>query len=85
MSDLFFRLGYGFLAIALLFSAGLLPRFARRFYPQIPLPGAARRGAAPVIFSLLAAACFAGYGLPALVVVAVGGAVLIAKSRLRNP
>ena len=74
-------LGWMFIALAALFSLALLPRLAGRFYPT--RPGYVTRLAAPVIFGLIAAACFAGYGLPALAVIAVVGFAQIIANRKR--
>ena len=71
--------GWMFAAIAALFTLGLMPLFARRYYPgPTSLPG---RLAAPMIFALLSVACFAGMALQALSLVAVLGVALIAVSR----
>lgn len=71
--------GWLFAAMAAIFALGLTPQGARRFYPASPkLPG---RLAAPVVFALLAAACFAGVAVEALSVVVVGGVTQIGVSR----
>ena len=71
-----------FTALALGSLLGLTPRFRARIYPENPNTLAC--AAAPVLFSLLAVACFAGLALPALGFVAVAGLVLIAISRTRQ-
>lgn len=75
MDTLFYGLGGCFVGLALFFLLGLTKPFAQRFYPENP--GVVRRAAAPVLFSLLAIACFRGNGLSAMLFVAVAGAVLI--------
>ena len=72
-------LGWMFLGLAALFSLGLVPRMAGQFYPT--RPGFVTRLAAPVTFGLLAAACFAGFAIPALYTVAVVGTALIVYRR----
>jgi hypothetical protein len=72
-------LGWMFLGIATLLSLGLAPRLAGRFYPT--RPRFVTRLAAPVIFGVLAALCFAGFATPALYVVAVAGIALIVYRR----
>ncbi|HEX4612821.1 MAG TPA: hypothetical protein VH092_31795 [Urbifossiella sp.] len=72
-------LGWTFLGLTALFSLGLVPRLASRFYPTRPV--LLVRLAAPVIFSVLAAACFAGLAFPAVCVVAAVGTALIVRRR----
>ena len=74
--------GWMFVGLAALFSLGIVPRGAGRFYPT--RPGVRVRLAAPVIFGLLAVACFMGVGLPALSTVAVLGVAQILVSRRAN-
>ncbi len=76
------QFGWMFVAIAALFTLGLIPRFARRFYPGSP--SLLRRLAAPVIFLLLAAACFAGMALPSLSLVVLLGTAMIAVTRRKG-
>lgn len=71
--------GWMFAALAALFTLGSTAPFARRFYPSAP--SFLRRLAAPVIFALLAVACFRGAALPALSFVVILGAVQIVVSR----
>ena len=78
----FAPLGWCFLAIAGLFLLGLTPRFAPRFYPDAS--GVVARAAAPVLFALLAAACFGGWGQPALVTTTLVGAALCVLQRRRD-
>ena len=80
--DFYQRLGWGFLLIAAIFSLGLARPFARRFYPGSP--GFIPRLAAPVIFALLAAACFAGVGMLVFVLTATLGLTQIVVSRSRR-
>ncbi len=75
------RLGWTFLGVALLFSLGLLPRLAARFYPG--RPSVLIRLAAPVIFASLSAACFCGFAMPVLAALAVVGSVFVVLSRRR--
>lgn len=79
MSD---SLGWCFVAIAGLFLLGLLPAFAARFYPQSV--GVVPRAAAPVLFALLSMACFSGFGLWALGLIALGGGALVVLQRRRD-
>jgi hypothetical protein len=72
-------LGWMFLGIAALFSLGLVPPLAGRFYPT--RPRFVIRLAAPVIFGFLTASCFAGFATPALYAVAVAGTVMIVYRR----
>ena len=72
-------LGWMFVALAALFALALVPRLAVRFYPA--RPGVGTRSAAPVIFSLLAGACFSGFDMPALVAVVLLGSAQIITSR----
>jgi hypothetical protein len=81
--DPFFeRFGWCMVAVASIFALGLVPRLASRFYRGSP--GFARRLAAPVIFSVLAAACFLGIGGELLILVAVLGLTQIIMSRRRK-
>ena len=67
-TDYFLKLmGWNFLLIAVVFALGLATPFARRFYPSSP--SFVRRLAAPIIFIVLAVACFAGVGRWALICV----------------
>ena len=73
-------LGWTFTGIAALFSFGLVPSLAAWFYPT--RPGFFTRLAAPVIFAVMAAACFAGFSTPVLVTVAVlGTAVIVTRKK----
>ncbi|MGH7940687.1 MAG: hypothetical protein ACREFR_06400 [Limisphaerales bacterium] len=64
--DIFNKImGWDFVVIAAIFALGLVKPFVRRFYPASA--GFIRRLAAPVIFSALAATCFAGVGLWAFI------------------
>ena len=71
--------GWMFVGLAALFSLGVVPRWAGRFYPT--KPGLRVRLAAPVIFGLLAAACFVGAGFLALGTVVVLGGVQVLVNR----
>ena len=75
-------MGWNFLLIAVVFALGLATLFARRFYPSSP--SFVRRLAAPIIFIVLAVACFAGIGRWALICVTVLGLALIIVSRWRR-
>lgn len=74
--------GWMFVMLTAIFTLGLMPHFARRFYPTAP-PFAVHL-AAPVIFALLASACFLGLAMKALSVVVVLGMAQIVVSRLRG-
>lgn len=75
-------LGWMFLGLAAMFSLGLIPPMAVRFYPT--RPGLVARLAAPATFGLLAAACFAGFATPALYAVAgVGTSLIVNRRRTR--
>lgn len=77
-------LGWMFVALATIFALGIIGPLTLRYYPgQTTLP---HRLAAPVIFSVLAAACFAGIGKGALIFVASLGLALAIRRRwqLRN-
>jgi hypothetical protein len=81
--DVFNQLmGWDFVLIAAVFALGLTKTFARRFYPA--LPSLKHRLAAPIIFSTLAAACFAGFGFWALTRVATLGLALMIVTRWRR-
>ncbi|QJX00735.1 hypothetical protein [Frigoriglobus tundricola] len=74
------QLGWTFTGIAALFSLGLVPGLAARFYPT--RPGFFTRFAVPVIFAVMATASFAGFSTPVLVTVAVlGTAVIITRKK----
>ena len=73
-------LGWTLLSLAAVFSLGAAPWGARCFYPKAPSLG--RRLAAPILFLLLALACFAGIGFPVMVALAVvGGAQAVRAHR----
>lgn len=79
MNTFFLSLGVLFLGLALFFLLGLLPRFARRFYPG--RPGVVARAAAPLIFAGLAFACFRGAALPTLLLLVTVGSAMILRKR----
>lgn len=83
MDAFYSSLAWLFTALSLGGLLGLTPRFRAKIYPENP--NALLCAAAPVLFSLLAVACFCGLGLAALSVVAVGGLALIAIARSRRP
>lgn len=74
--------GWTFIIVAAIFTLGLMPRFARRFYPTAPR--FLVRLAAPVIFALLATACFLGLALKALSIVVILGMAQIIVSQWRG-
>jgi len=78
-SNFYPHFGWCLLALALLFLMGLLPPIARRFYPE--RPNFRLRMAAPVIFAVLACACFAGIGLAAMILTITIGMALIGYNR----
>lgn len=79
--DYFYKLmGWKFLFLAAFFTLGLVPQFARRFYPNSP--SCARRLAAPLIFAGLAVTCCAGVGIWALACFTVLGLTQSVVSRL---
>jgi hypothetical protein len=67
--------GWLFVAMAAIFALGLIPRWAVRYYPTSP-PFLVRL-AAPVIFAVLASACFLGLAVKAFAVLIVCGMILI--------
>ena len=77
-------LGWTLMGVAALFSLGISTRWAHYFYPEPLAPS--RRAAAPVLFALLAVACFSGAGFPVLVMVAACGALqsMLARRALRR-
>lgn len=75
-------LAWMFVTIAAIFALGLTPHFARRFYPD--MPHFRRRLAAPIIFGLLAAACFTGLAVPALALTAALGLTQVGRDRWRH-
>ena len=66
------RLGWCIVAMAAIFSLGILPLWKTRIYPQGP--GLAVRMAVPALLMILALACFAGYGHWAMIIVILAGA-----------
>ena len=73
------QLGWMFVAMAAIFALGLIPRWAVRFYPTAP-PFLVRL-AAPVLFAVVASACFRGLAVKALALVIICGMTLIFISR----
>ncbi len=71
--------GWLFVAISAIFTLGLTPQWASRFYPASPT--FLVRLAAPMIFALLASACFMGVAIQALMVIVVCGLTQIMVSR----
>ena len=73
-----------FVALATIFALGLAGPLARHYYPGPTT--FSRRVAAPLIFSVLAAACFTGIGLTALIFAVLLGLtlVIVRRWRLRN-
>ena len=82
MDAFYSGLGWLFVALSLGSLLGLTPRFRRKIYPENP--NTLLCAVAPTLFSLLAAACFSGLGLAALVLVATGGLALIVITRSRQ-
>jgi len=78
-SNFYHHFGWCLLALALIFLMGLLPPIARRFYPE--RPHFRLRLAAPVIFAVLACACFAEIGLAAMILTITIGMALIGYNR----
>lgn len=78
-SKFYHHFGWCLLALALIFLMGLLPPIARRFYPE--QPHFRLRLAAPVIFAVLASACFAEIGLAAMILTITIGIALIGYNR----
>jgi hypothetical protein len=81
-ADLYKALGWMFVALAGIFALGMAKPFARYYYPG--LPGFPRRLAAPLIFGILAAACFMGIGRAALIFVVLLGLTLAVIGRWRG-
>ena len=82
--EIYEALGWMFVALAAIFALGLAGPLVRHYYPgPSTLP---RRMAAPLIFSILAAACFTGIGLAALIFFVLLGLTLmiVRRWRLRN-
>lgn len=79
MNTLDTQFGWLFAAIAAIFAFGLIPRWTVHFYPTAP-PFLVRL-AAPIIFAVLATACFMGLAVKALSLVIICGMILIAISR----
>ena len=73
--DFYGRLGWCMVAIAAIFSLGLIPALKSSIYPQSP--GLGVRVAAPALFFMMAVACFAGFGFWAMLLVVVAGSRLI--------
>ncbi len=74
-------MGWMFVFMAAFFALGLLPQLAKRFYPD-----SARfrlRLAAPIIFGLMATACFIGLALPAMVLTVALGLPLVVQRKRR--
>ncbi|VTR94125.1 unnamed protein product [Gemmata massiliana] len=82
METFFVQSGWCFVALAAIFGLGLIPRLAPRFYPSSP--GPLVRLVAPLIFAALGAACFIGFGLEALVSIALLGSVPVIVHRWRR-
>jgi hypothetical protein len=75
-------LGWMFVLLATIFSLGLTKLFAKRFYPASP--GFSRRLAAPLIFGVLALACFMGTSFLALTLVVLLGSTQVVISHLKH-
>jgi hypothetical protein len=77
-------LGRMFVLLSVVFAMGLIKPFVRHFYPASP--GFPRRLAAPIIFVVLAMACFKGLGSVALILVVLSGLtqIIISRRRRRN-
>ena len=71
-----------FVSMTAIFALALWPKLAVRFYPESPNLG--RRFAAPVIFALLAAACYLGAAIQTLAAVTLFGLILIVIQRRRG-
>ncbi len=72
-------MGYMFVSLAAIFALGLVPSLAPRIYPASP--NVSRRLIAPVVFAMLATACFTGIALQALVLTVVLGLPCIITNR----
>ncbi len=71
--------GWTMVTIAVVFLVGLDPRFAKKMYPNATtFP---HRLAAPVIFGILSAACFAGLGRWGVFAVVLTGLPMVAMNR----
>ena len=81
MTDFMPAFGAILFAVAALFTPGVLPRFAPRFYPGNPALG--RRLAAPLLFAALGAACFTGAGPGAMIAAAMLGTTQAGIARWR--
>ena len=81
MTTLSLPLGWVFVALSVIFGLGVVPRWARYFYP-VP-PSLRTRLIAPMLFLGIAAFCLGGAGLKALCLVAGAGVVLVAVNRRR--
>jgi len=79
--DLYAAFGWIFVALAAIFALGMAKPFARYYYPD--LPSFPRRLAAPLIFGVLAAACFMGIGRAVLIFVVLVGLTLVFIRRWR--
>ena len=79
MNTLWITFGWMFVTLAAIYALGVAEPLARRFYPGSP--GFLARLAAPLIFAVLAAACFLHVAVPALIVTVALGTVQIARSR----
>ena len=82
MDSYYVMFGWCMLLVATIFALGLVPSLASSFYSDSP--GVLRRLAAPSIFGTLAAACFLGMGLGALISIALLGLTQIFASRWRR-
>jgi hypothetical protein len=80
--DFYRFFGWMFVFLAAFFALGLTASLARHFYPHSP--SFLRRLAGPLIFGLLAVACFMGIGRAALILVVLSGLTLIVISHWRR-
>ena len=79
--ELYKVLGWMFVALTAIFALGIAGPLARQYYPgPSTLP---RRLAAPLIFNILAMACFMGFGQAALIFTVLLGLTLVVSRRWR--
>lgn len=78
-AEFFRRFGWALVALAVFFACGAVPPFASYFYPKATTVLA--RVSAPAIFTVLALACFGGYGRETLMATIGIGSVLIVMRR----